>query len=49
MYSASLLFVRAAVLSHRSSLTLAIDVALTVRTVRRAVAEERLLPVLQRT
>jgi protein-S-isoprenylcysteine O-methyltransferase Ste14 len=43
MYSAALLFVWAAVVSHLSVLTLAIGVAVTAVVIARVVAEERLL------
>ena len=43
MYTAALLFIWAAVLSHRSRLTLAIGGAVTALVVLRVVAEERLL------
>ncbi len=43
MYSAALLFIWAAVVSHVSALTLGIGVAATAVTVARVVAEERLL------
>jgi protein-S-isoprenylcysteine O-methyltransferase Ste14 len=43
MYSAVLLFVWAAVVSHVSVLTLTIGIAATVLTIARVIAEERLL------
>ncbi|MCA1790286.1 MAG: hypothetical protein LC667_10645 [Thioalkalivibrio sp.] len=43
MYSAALLFVWAAVVSHLSVLTLAIGIALTVVVTARVIVEERLL------
>jgi len=43
MYSAALLFVWAGIASHRSALTLAIGVAVTIVVIARVVAEERLL------
>ena len=43
MYSAVLLFVWAAVVSHLSVLTLAIGIAVTVVVIARVIAEERLL------
>ena len=43
MYSAALLFVWAAVVSHVSALTLAIGIAVTIVAIARVIAEERLL------
>jgi protein-S-isoprenylcysteine O-methyltransferase Ste14 len=43
MYAAALLFIWTAVVSHRSVLTLAIGIAVTVVVVARVIAEERLL------
>ena len=43
MYSAALLFVWAAVVSHLSVLTLAIGIAVTAVVIARVIAEERLL------
>ena len=43
MYSAALLFVWAAVVGHRSRLTLAVGVAVTGVAVAHVIAEERLL------
>jgi protein-S-isoprenylcysteine O-methyltransferase Ste14 len=43
MYTAALLFVWTAVVSHVSVLTLAIGIAVTVVVVARVIAEERLL------